>query len=106
MSFNNKPKDEKGRLGIPWLWELPESHKFTECAQYHDGAYDVGEGLYSIGEKELALRYIKRADKDFVICCLKVARKENSFFLKMQAIAFGHLVITWRKLKFKKKGDS
>lgn len=96
----NKPFDKKGRLGIPWLWELPEDHRLTDCAKYHDAAYDVAQELYDIGEKKLAINYIKKADDEFCKCCKEKAKKEKSWFLMIQANIFCKLVHSWRKIKF------
>lgn len=86
-------------LGLDRMWQL-ENHPFKPCSKDHDLVYLISDELVKLGLKELAKRCVKEADKEFYKCCLEVAKKENSFWLKLQARVFYRLIVVHRKLSF------
>lgn len=86
-------------LGLAYLWEL-EDHPFKPCSKDHDLVYLVTDELIKLGLKELCKRCVKEADREFYNCCLKVAEREDSFWLKVQARVFYRFTIIHRKLNF------
>lgn len=73
--------DTANKLGISWLWALPETHPLTPAGWIHDQLYrsDIS--------KNLSRRY---ADKVFLEICNRLAG--DSWKLKAQAHLFYRLV--------------
>ena len=114
-------------IGISWLWQLPETHKFQVCAVRHDAFYDAVEILsglkkfedlpsipqgyrdyvriaieaYNARTTKSYLAFIQDADREFYHQCLKIANHNNSYLLRFQAELFYFLVKKWSRMKFK-----
>lgn len=73
---------ERIGIGIPWLWQLPDDHRFFKAAVYHDAAYYIRNG-----EEELFQKLILKIENpDFVLDPHKYsqskieAREDTSLF--------------------------
>ena len=75
----------KEGLGVPWLWQLPDTHPFHEAGVKHDRAYDLKVGPTS-----------KPYDVEFLEDCLSIAG--SSRYLKFQAYLFYFIVRAWGKI--------
>lgn len=72
----------KEGLGVPWLWQLPDTHPFHEAGVRHDRAYDerIGDSSWVV-------------DRIFLNECLEIAG--TSRLLKVQAYLFYLIVRAW-----------
>ena len=88
---------ERDGIGIPWLWQLPESHPFHQAALVHDHEYD----LMLEGKQDKTLWEV---DTSFLEACLELASMYTGWpllKLRTQAYLFFALAHTWGLVRWK-----
>lgn len=91
-------------LGLKKVWELSRDHPFTSISKQHDFDYLLAKELEDAGRVDLARELIKESDNLFCKGCFCIAEEKKSSWLRFQAKAFCYIVVSYRRLRFGKKG--